>query len=37
MNKEEKRIARCACLKILYANTSSGNLFKDVLSNIINE
>ena len=33
MNKEEKRIARCACLKILYANTSSGNLFKDVFNN----
>ena len=33
MNKEEKRIARCACLKILYANTSSGNVFKDVFKN----
>ena len=37
MNKEEKRIARCACLKILYANSSSGNLFSDVLSNFFNK
>ena len=33
MNKEQKRIARCACLKILYANSSSGNIFSDVLDN----
>ena len=33
MNKEQKRIARCACLKILYANSSSGNIFADVLDN----
>tara|TARA_Y100000817_G_scaffold272367_1_gene231509 strand:+ start:409 stop:843 length:435 start_codon:yes stop_codon:yes gene_type:complete len=37
MNKDEKRIARCACLKILYANSSSGNLFSDVLGNFFNE
>ena len=37
MNKEEKRIARCVCLKILYANTSSGNLFKDVLDNFFSK
>jgi len=36
MNKEEKRIARCTCLKILYANSRSGNLFKDVLANFFN-
>lgn len=33
MNKEEKRAARCTCLKILYANTSSDNTFKEVLDN----
>jgi len=37
MNKEEKRIARCACLKILYANSSSGNVFKDVLDNFFTD
>jgi len=37
MNKEEKRIARCACLKILYANSSSGNLFSDVLKNFFTD
>ena len=36
MNKEEKRIARCTCLKILYANTSSDNSFKEVLDNFFN-
>ena len=33
MNKEEKRIARCLCLKALYAYSSSGNSFKDVIKN----
>jgi len=36
MNKEEKRIARCTCLKILYANISSDNSFKEVLDNFFN-
>ena len=33
MNKEQKRVARCVCLKILYANSSSGVLFNDILDN----
>ena len=33
MNKEQKRVARCVCLKILYANSSSGILFNEVLDN----
>jgi len=33
MDKQEKRISRCLCLQILYANNSSGNEFKDVFSN----
>ena len=37
MNKEEKRIARCTWLKILYANCSSGNLFSDVLGNFFKD
>ena len=37
MNKEEKRNARCLCLEILYANSYSGNSFKDVLKNFFNQ
>ena len=33
MNKEQKRVARCVCLKILYANSSSGVLFNEILNN----
>ena len=33
MNKEQKRVARCVCLKILYANNSSGILFDEILDN----
>ena len=33
MNKEQKRVARCVCLKILYANSSSGVLFNEILDN----
>ena len=33
MNKEQKRVARCVCLKILYANSSSGILFNEILDN----
>ena len=33
MNKEQKRVARCVCLKILYANSSSGILFNEILNN----
>ena len=33
MNKEQKRAARCVCLKILYANSSSGVLFDEILDN----
>jgi len=33
MDKEEKRISRCLCLQILYANNSSGSSFEDVLEN----
>jgi len=33
MNKEQKRAARCVCLKILYANSSSGVLFNEILDN----
>ena len=37
MNKEQKRVARCVCLKILYANSSSGVLFDDILENFNDE
>ena len=37
MNKEEKRAARCVCLKILYANSSSGALFNEILDNFNDE
>ena len=37
MNKEEKRAARCVCLKILYANSSSGALFDEILDNFNDE
>ena len=37
MNKEEKRNARCLCLEILYANSYSGNSFKDVFKNFFNQ
>ena len=33
MDKEEKRISRCLCLQILYANNSSGSSFEDILEN----
>ena len=37
MNKEEKRTARCVCLKILYANSSTGALFDDIIDNFNDE
>ena len=37
MNKEQKRVARCVCLKILYANSSSGILFNEILDNFNND
>ena len=37
MNKEEKRVARCVCLKILYANSSTGILFDEILNNFNDE
>ena len=37
MNKEEKRAARCVCLKILYANSSTGILFNEILDNFKDE
>ena len=33
MDKIEKRIARCLCLQILYANNTSGNTFDDIYIN----
>ena len=37
MNKEEKRAARCVCLKTLYANSSTGILFDEILDNFNDE
>ena len=37
MDKKEKRISRCLCLEILYANTYSNNNFEEVLENFFNE
>ena len=37
MNKEQKRAARCVCLKILYANSSTGILFNEILDNFKDE
>ena len=37
MNKEQKRAVRCVCLKILYANSSTGILFNEILDNFNDE
>ena len=37
MNKEQKRAARCVCLKTLYANSSTGILFDEILDNFNDE
>jgi N utilization substance protein B len=37
MNKEEKRAARCVCFKTLYANSSTGILFDEILDNFNDE
>ena len=35
--KKEKRISRCLCLKILYANSFSESSFKDLFNNFFNK
>ena len=37
MDKKEKRISRCLCLKILYANSFSESSFKDLFNNFFNK
>ena len=37
MDKQEKRISRCLCLQILYANNTSGSEFEDVFDNFFEE
>ena len=37
MNKEQKRAARCVCLKTVYANSSTGILFDEILDNFNDE